>query len=278
MSAERVAAMNKKPVSYLQTDPRWKNKPYRVPGETATIGDSGCGPTAAAMLIETLTGKTYTPEDACAWSIAHGYKALKAGTYYAYFAPQFAEFGIKCWQLSWTNGYHNPKAKVHDQALEYLKQGYYLIALMKKGTWTGGGHFVVVWWADDKIRINDPASTRDKRLNGDPATFRNEAAYYWVVDAREYNNGTIKQEDEDMDQEKFNKMFATAMQQYRQELRDNDSGEWSRAARQFAIDQGIFAGSGTVPDGTPNFMWEDFLTREQCAQVLYRFAQKYGLE
>lgn len=270
--------MNKKPVSYLQTDPRWKNKPYRVPGETATIGDSGCGPTAAAMLIETLTGKTYTPEDACAWSIAHGYKALKAGTYYAYFAPQFAEFGIKCWQLSWTNGYHNPKAKVHDQALEYLKQGYYLIALMKKGTWTGGGHFVVVWWADDKIRINDPASTRDKRLNGDPATFRNEAAYYWVVDAREYNNGTIKQEDEDMDQEKFNKMFATAMQQYHQELRDNDSGEWSRAARQFAIDQGIFAGSGTVPDGTPNFMWEDFLTREQCAQVLYRFAQKYGLE
>ena len=64
--------MNKRPVSYLQTDPRWKNKPYRVPGENATIGGSGCGPTAAAMLIETITGKTYTPEDACAWSIAHG--------------------------------------------------------------------------------------------------------------------------------------------------------------------------------------------------------------
>ncbi len=80
-----------------------------------------------------------------------------------------------------------------------------------------------------------------------------------------------------MDQDKFNKMFTTAMQQYRQELRDNDSGEWSRAARQFAIDQGIFAGSGTAVDGQPNFMWEDFLTREQCAQVLYRFAQKFGL-
>ena len=325
--------MNKRPVSYLQTDSRWAKKPYRVPGENSTIGDSGCGPTAAAMLIETLTGKTYTPEDACAWSVAHGYKALKAGTYYAYFAPQFAEFGIKCWQLSWTNGYHNPKAKVHDQALEYLKQGYYLIALMKKGTWTGGGHFVVVWWADNKIRINDPASTKDKRLNGDSATFRNEAAYYWVIDARAYNNGgaatvpeyrtytvmagdslstigaktgvdwktiaalnginspyTIhpgqvlklaeetKKEDDDMDQDKFNKMFATAMQQYRQELRDNDCGEWSRAARQFAVDNGIFAGSGTTAsDGQPNMMWEDLLTREQCAQVLYRFAQKFGL-
>ena len=55
---------------------------------------AGCGPTAAAMLIETLTGKTYTPVDACAWSIEHGYKALKQGTYYAYFKPQFAAFGI----------------------------------------------------------------------------------------------------------------------------------------------------------------------------------------
>ena len=38
--------MNKRPVSYLQTDPRWAKKPYRVPGESSTIGDSGCGPTA----------------------------------------------------------------------------------------------------------------------------------------------------------------------------------------------------------------------------------------
>ena len=116
--------MNKRPVSYLQTDKRWKDLPYQVPGETATIGGSGCGPTAAAMLIETLTGKTFTPVDACRWSVAHGYKAKGQGTYYSYFAPQFAAFGIKCWQLSWTNVYHNPASKVHDQALEYLKQGY----------------------------------------------------------------------------------------------------------------------------------------------------------
>ena len=272
-----VAPMNKRPISYLQTDPKWAKKPYRLPGEDSTIYDSGCGPTCAAMLIETLTGKMFTPEDACNWSVQHGYKALRQGTYYSYFAPQFAAFGIKCWQLSWTNAYHNPGAKVHDQALEYLKQGYYLIALMKTGTWTSGGHFIVVWWADSKIRINDPASTRAQRLNGDLATFRNEAAYYWVVDARAYNNGTSQQEDHTMNQEQFNKMFATAMQQYRQELRDNDSGEWSREARDYAVKEGIFAGSGTTPDGMPNFMWEDFLTREQCAQVLYRFAQKYGL-
>ena len=180
--------MNKKPVSYLQTDARWKNKPYRVKGENSTIGDSGCGPTAAAMLLSTLTGKTITPEDTCKWSVDHGYKALGNGTYYAYFAPQFAAYGIKCWQLNWVNAYHNPKATSFDETVKYLKQGYYAIALMKKGTWTGGGHFVVLWWADDKVRINDPASTKDNRLNGNLATFKNEAAYFWIVDAREYNN------------------------------------------------------------------------------------------
>lgn len=56
-------------------------------GENSTIGDSGCGPTAAAMLLSTLTGKNITPEDTCKWSVDHGYKALDNGTYYAYFGP-----------------------------------------------------------------------------------------------------------------------------------------------------------------------------------------------
>ena len=43
--------MNRRPIAYLQTDPRWAALPYRVPGERATIGGSRCGPTAAAMLI-----------------------------------------------------------------------------------------------------------------------------------------------------------------------------------------------------------------------------------
>ena len=88
---------------------------------------------------------------------------------------------------------------------------------------------------------------------------------------------TMKGDNEDMDQEKFNQMFATAMQQYRKELRDNDCGDWSQKARQFAVDNKIFAGSGTTPEGEPNYMWEDLLTREQAAQLLYAFAQKFSL-
>lgn len=264
--------MNKRPVSYLQTDPRWKNKPYRVPGENSTIGDSGCGPTAAAMLIETITGKTYTPEDACAWSIAHGYKALRQGTYYAYFTPQFAEFGIDCQMLNWTNTYGKPDHPNHEKVVEKLKEGYYAIALMNKGLWTSSGHFVVLWWQDDKVRINDPASTRAARVNGDIRTFRSQAKYYWLIDARAHN----REEDDDMDQSKFNEMFKEAMRAYRKELQDNDCGAWSEAARQWAIENGIIAGGETGPDGKPNYMWADTLTREQAVMLLYRFAQFMG--
>lgn len=84
------------------------------------------------------------------------------------------------------------------------------------------------------------------------------------------------EEDEDMTHDKFYMMFKAAMKEYRDELRDNDSGAWSENARKWAIENGLFAGNGNAPDGTPNFMWEDLLTREQVAQLFYRFAQQMG--
>ena len=80
-----------------------------------------------------------------------------------------------------------------------------------------------------------------------------------------------------MDQSKFNEMFSTAMTEYRKNLRDNDSGTWSKEAREWAVKVGLFAGNGTTDDDEPNMMWEDFLTREQAAQLFYRFALDHGL-
>lgn len=257
--------LNKRPISYLQTDPRWKDKPYRVPGETATIGGSGCGPTCAAMLVETLTGKTYTPEDACAWSVEHGYKALGQGTYYSYFVPQFAAFGVECQQLNWNNVYGKPNDSVHTKAFALLKAGWYLIACMGKGLWTSSGHFIVVWWEDGKVCINDPASTRTERLNGDLSTFRSQVKYYWAIDARQYNNDM--EEEDDMDKERFRELWL----EMRADLQDNDASDWSAEARQWAVDNGIVQGGGSG-----NYMWEDLLTREQMAVMLYRFAQMMG--
>ena len=80
-----------------------------------------------------------------------------------------------------------------------------------------------------------------------------------------------------MDQNKFNEMFKVSMTAHQKELQDNDCGEWSREAREWAIRVGLFAGNGTTADGQPNYMWASPLTREQAAQLFYRFAQDHGL-
>ena len=67
------------------------------------------------------------------------------------------------------------------------------------------------------------------------------------------------------------------MTKYQKELQDNDCGEWSREAREWAINVGLFAGNGTTADGQPNYMWASPLTREQAAQLFYRYAQQHGL-
>lgn len=84
---------------------------------------------------------------------------------------------------------------------------------------------------------------------------------------------TETEDDEDMTLDTFKKL----MNEYRAELRDNDCGDWSKAARDWATSTGLFAGSGNLPDGTPNYMWADMLTREQAAQLFYNFAQKNGM-
>ena len=184
---EEGEAMNRQPVYYMQTDSRWKDVDYSAPGEKTTIEKAGCGPTCAAMLIETLTGKTFTPVDACKWALNKGYKALNQGTYYSYFVPQFEAHGLSCERLNTSNIYGDKDSSVHKKAFDLLKRGYYLIACMGEGLWTSNGHYVVVWWEDGFVRINDPASKASVRLYGDTKTFKEQVKYYWAIDAREHN-------------------------------------------------------------------------------------------
>ena len=68
------------------------------------------------------------------------------------------------------------------------------------------------------------------------------------------------------------------MNKYRKELQDNDCGDWSQEARDWCVSVDLFAGNGTAEDGQANMMWQDFLTREQAAQLFYRFARDHGLK
>ena len=80
------------------------------------------------------------------------------------------------------------------------------------------------------------------------------------------------EEDDEMDIQKFKEL----MREDRAELQDNDSSKWSKEAREWAVKNGIITGGTPLPDGQPNYMWEDLLTREQMATLLYRFAKLMG--
>ena len=80
------------------------------------------------------------------------------------------------------------------------------------------------------------------------------------------------EEEEDMSKEEFKRMFL----EMRKELQDNDSSDYSDAAREWAVRTGLIKGGDKLPNGDDNYMWEDLLTREQMATLLFRFAQMLG--
>ena len=72
-------------------------------------------------------------------------------------------------------------------------------------------------------------------------------------------------------------MFKVVMATYRAELQSNDCGNFSVEGRKFVINSGLTVGGNRPPNGKANFMWQDFMTREQLATVLHCFAKKFGL-
>ena len=173
--------MSFKPVSYMQTDSRWKKKSYAVKGENSTIGSAGCGPTCAAMVIAEFINPNITPVETCKWSLDHGYKALKQGTYHSYLKEQGAVYGLNWEQITSGSVYGNTSHSAHKKALEAIKNGDYVIALMGKGNWTSSGHYVLWYGLDGNyVLINDPNSTKSSRTKGNYNTFISQVKHYFI--------------------------------------------------------------------------------------------------
>lgn len=74
-------------------------------------------------------------------------------------------------------------------------------------------------------------------------------------------------------QNEYNFDFAELFAELRKALQNNKCSEYSLAARNWAISNGLIVGNGTLENGEPNYMWQDFITREQMVTVLHRFVQ-----
>lgn len=177
--------MNNRPVWYLQTDPKWAKLPYANKGENSTIGGSGCGPSAMAMILATWINPKITPVETCKWAKDHGYKATGNGTYQSYIVAQAKAYGLEAEKINKTSLQYLSQAQrdaYSAQAKAYVDDGNLVVALMGPGNWTKGGHYVL-WYSNQggNVYINDSASKKETRHINTYKLFTSQARYYWVV-------------------------------------------------------------------------------------------------
>lgn len=166
---------------YSQIDNRWKNKMYSSVGNTAqTIGTSGCGPAATAMVVSSIKGNI-TPDQMADLYMKYGYRSANQGTYWSAFKWTADVFDI---------GY-SEYYKL-DDAIAKLKDNHYIIASCNQGLFTYGGHFVVMVGLEgnyikifDSYLYNGKYDTASRRGK---AIVKGNTTYVSIQDFRQYAN------------------------------------------------------------------------------------------
>ena len=152
-------------VYYNQTDARWGNKLY---GRTGTIGWEGCGPTALAMVVASMTDNKVTPYDVAQWSVRNGYRCEGNGSYHSLIPNGGEHYGLTVDKIG----------KDSKKLVEALESGKLVIAIMAPGHFTTTGHFIVLRGITEegKVLVADPASVKRSNQEWPLRTVVNEAA------------------------------------------------------------------------------------------------------
>lgn len=152
---------NSKDVVYFsQYDSRWGSLMY---GRTNTIAGAGCGPTSLAICVSTLTNTTVLPPEICDWSVRTGHRCEGSGSYHSLIPDGAAHYGVPC------RGIGQSKTEL----VKALQEGKLVIAIMSRGHFTGGGHFIVLRGITDsgKILVADCASYERSQKEWDLSIF-----------------------------------------------------------------------------------------------------------
>ncbi|MFI3249939.1 MAG: C39 family peptidase [Eubacteriales bacterium] len=177
---------------YNQLDSRWRYEPYG----TDKIGTHGCGPTAMAMVVSSLTTQTVDPITMSQWSVANGGWASTNGSYHS-FIPNAAT----AWELE-VEGLS--KDGDMQKIVDTLSSGGLVVALMSAGHFTSGGHYIVLRGvtATGKILVADPSSYSRSDQEWELALIVNESRNgasaggpFWLISAPEPEEETEETEE-----------------------------------------------------------------------------------
>lgn len=152
-------------VYFNQSEEPWASAPYG----SDTLLKYGCGPTAMAMAVASLTGEDTDPARMAQWAAEHGHWASRSGSYHSIVAGAAAAFGLTV---------ESPVEQTAQALRDTLEQGKLLVALMKPGHFTQYGHFILLRGItpDGNILVADPNSIPNSLAAWDPQLILDELA------------------------------------------------------------------------------------------------------
>ena len=152
-------------VYYNQGEEPWASLPYGG----SNIRSSGCGPTALAIVISTLTGEAVTPELTGRFAISGGHYVKGKGTSHAFPAAAAVHWGLSVVRV---------KRERMNEVVKGLKEGKMAVVICAENTISGSsGHYIVLTGVTESgyLIIADPGSrTRTGNLYS-PATIQSYA-------------------------------------------------------------------------------------------------------
>jgi len=137
---------------WYQYSGAWADYPYGG----GTISSSGCAIVCLSMVTSYLNGEVVTPLDIVDFT-GNRYYQPGAGSTWSIFPAVSSNYGYSCSNLG----------KNTSALIDALQSGHPVIASMGPGTFTKGGHFIVLKGIteDGKILVNDPNDNDRKNHN-----------------------------------------------------------------------------------------------------------------
>lgn len=140
--------------------------PYTSNNGNYTIATSGCLPTSSAIIVSTLTGEEVTPVETADWYLENGYRRDGEGTDLNGIKLFMESYGLTSEQISPTE----------EAIYQTLEEGKMIIVNVGPGTFTNGGHFMVIAGIADngELILCDPNSEYYSSQTWDAQVFIDE--------------------------------------------------------------------------------------------------------
>lgn len=150
-------------VYFNQGDEPWASQPYG----SDNIGGYGCGPTAMAMVVASMTDTQTDPALMSQWAAEQGYWARRSGSYLSIVEGTAQAHGLQAESFP---------GRTPDELLEELLSGKVLVALMGPGHFTNRGHFILLRGVtlSGQVLVADPNSAERSLSVWDPQLILDE--------------------------------------------------------------------------------------------------------